>query len=285
MEKLKGGLVILNFHQVSDTFDHLYHTRGTYTHFDAFKKLIRKINSRHGIFSLKEGVSLLSDGKIKNDIIFAISFDDGDISLKETALAFLSKEKIPATLFLNTAYLDNQSTNWVRAYEYLRASRHPILNDEQLPANIFAEIRNTSDPGHYNKYRKILERAFSALEEKPEFTLGADDLKELDPVQFNFGLHGHEHQRFSMLSRQEQEDDISKNIETLEKFPNYLPYWAIPFGTDRDWNRHTMGLALEKELLVFHHTNGVNFGWNGFSLDRIPSDGRHLQALISGINV
>jgi peptidoglycan/xylan/chitin deacetylase (PgdA/CDA1 family) len=107
----------------------------------------------------------------------------------------------------------------------------------------------------------------------------------MDPGLFDFGLHGHEHQRFSMLSREEQEDDIMKNIEVLESFPNYLPYWAIPFGTDRDWNRHTLSLALKKELLVFHHTNGVNFGWNGFSLDRIPSDGRYLQALISGINV
>ena len=101
-KSLKGGLVILNFHQVADTFNQSYHTNGTFTNFIEFKKLIQKINSQYGIYSLKDGVSLLSSGEIKNDTIFALTFDDGDISLKETAIPFLTKEKIPATFFINT---------------------------------------------------------------------------------------------------------------------------------------------------------------------------------------
>jgi hypothetical protein len=37
--------------------------------------------------------------------------------------------------------------------------------------------------------------------------------------------------------------------------------------------------------LVFLHTNGINFGWNGLYLNRIPSDGRYFSALISSFKI
>jgi peptidoglycan/xylan/chitin deacetylase (PgdA/CDA1 family) len=126
---------------------------------------------------------------------------------------------------------------------------------------------------------------FSNLEEKPEFSLSLNDLKEMDSKLFHFGLHGHQHHRYSMLTHDEQKEDIEKNIGVLKSFTNYIPYWAIPFGTNKDWNRDTIKIAIEKELLVFLHTNGINFEWNGLYLNRIPSDGRDFSRLISSFKI
>ena len=78
---------------------------------------------------------------------------------------------------------------------------------------------------------------------------------------------------------------ITANIAILSNFPNYLPYWAIPFGKEHDWNRDTIRLALEKELLLFFHTNEINYSWNGLGLNRIPCDGKNFKSIISNIRI
>ena len=50
---IRGALNIINFHQVSDTFDHAYHHKGTFAKFTIFKDLVTKINNRYGIISLQ----------------------------------------------------------------------------------------------------------------------------------------------------------------------------------------------------------------------------------------
>jgi len=280
---LLGALNIINFHQVADTFDHTYHHRGTFTKFAKFKDFVIKLNSRYGIIPLQEGIKYLQNQKIQNDVLFALTFDDGDISLQEKVIPFLTTEKIPATFFINTAYVNNQSTNWVRAFNYLFSIKHDIFNEKKNVEMSFLEVRNTNNPPIYNKYRIFLENTFRNLECKPEFTLNLEYLKRMDSTLFHFGLHGHEHQRYSMMSYEAQKKDIEKNIEMLNEFTNYVPYWAIPFGTNKDWNRNTIRIALEKELVLLFHTNSVNYIWNSLGVDRIACDGKSFYEIITNL--
>jgi len=277
---LKGCLVIINFHQVSDTFTVGIHNKGTWTPTNIFRSTIESIHKKYGFVSLPEGINYLRNNEIGKETLFSLTFDDGDNFLQEKVIPFLTKKRIPATFFINTKYLDNQSTNWARAYSYLLSIDHKIFKEKKNIKNTFLEIRNTNNPIIYNKNRRLLEDCFRQLDEKPKFKLDLEYLKQMDKNLFKFGLHGHEHQRYSMLSYEEQKIDIEKNIEKLSEFENYLPYWALPFGTYKDWNRDTIKIAIEKELLLLFHTNSVNYIWNNLGVDRIPCDSKNFYDII-----
>ncbi|HYX08091.1 MAG TPA: polysaccharide deacetylase family protein [Bacteroidales bacterium] len=280
--QLFGSLNIINFHQVAEKFDSRFHTKGTFTEFKQFQKLILKINDKYGIVSLSKGVELLKSRSINDNPIFAITFDDGDISLERKVIPFLQSKEIPATEFINTKYLDHQSASWVSMYTFLKSINHYVFekNDNLLYA--FIQIRNTNNRKIYHNYCAILEKAFVQLDKKPSITVDLEWLGTLNKKLFHIGLHGHNHHRYSMLSYNEQKEDIEQNISILEQFENYIPYWALPFGTSIDWNRNTIKIALEKDLLLFFHTNSNNRSWNDIGLDRIPSDGKTLYDIIKG---
>jgi len=71
-------------------------------------------------------------------------------------------------------------------------------------------------------------------------------------------LHGHEHLRFSMLSREEQKENLLKNIEQMKNWPNYVPHFAIPFGKPQDWNKDTLEVSDELGVIPFLAHHGYN---------------------------
>jgi len=276
---LEGSWVIINFHQVSDAFIDGIHSRGTWTPTNVFIKTIESINKKHEFVTLTEGIDRLRNNKIGKKTLFSITFDDGDVSILDNALPFLSKNKIPATLFINSAYLNNDKQNWFRAFLYLDKYHPEILKKENIKNEINA-LRNNSDINFYKTVSRKVESAFGQLVDKPKFTLDMQMLKGLDSKLFTIGLHNHKHDRLSLLSYEEQKEDVEKNIEILSKLSHYKPYWALPFGTEKDWNRDTVRVASEKDLYLFFHTGGINKQYNELGLNRIPCDNKRYRDII-----
>lgn len=173
----------------------------------------------------------------------------------------------------------------MRAYEYIRYNK-PLLFEDFVKKNVdFTKLRNTQNKQYYNKINNFCLNAYDKLDKKPQLFLNKRDIEGLNSDLFSIGLHNHEHPRLSMLSYEEQKADIGNNIKILSKYSNYKPYWALPFGTEKDWNRDTIRLAIEKDLILFFHTGGIIKNNNSLGFDRMPCDGGNFKNIIKKIMI
>jgi peptidoglycan/xylan/chitin deacetylase (PgdA/CDA1 family) len=140
-------------------------------------------------------------------------------------------------------------------------------------------LRRTKDKVFYDKYRRIIEDYFIEVQDDFDIYVKTDDLSKINTKLFDIGLHGHEHQRFSMYDIQWQQSNLEKDIETLSRFESYKPIFAIPFGRNSDWDFNTIKICLDFDLKFVFANGGINTG-KEIGLKRIPSDNQNLKKLI-----
>jgi peptidoglycan/xylan/chitin deacetylase (PgdA/CDA1 family) len=140
------------------------------------------------------------------------------------------------------------------------------------------ELRNTQDSLLYNKGREAMERLGPMGLEEPAWVSPAF-LRGLDPRLFTVGLHGHEHQRFSMMNADWQKRDLMANLEQLADLPCYAPLFAVPFGRHGDWGIETKEIAEELGLTMLLADGGLNDGPSDL-IRRIPSDNLRLFEIL-----
>lgn len=251
------------------------HNRDTYTQLDFFKWQIIKIKNKYEIISLTDAIKLLDSGTLKETYI-CLTFDDGDISIQEYVIPLLTYLKIPASFFISTAYVvDEQKACWVNIYNYLknRKGMSRYITDA-IEENV-KQLRATSDTTFYNKHIKIIEALNHLIKERIYVNLKY--LEGIDDKLFHIGLHGHDHQRFSMMDSKWQEENMGKNLLILSSLKAYRPFFAIPFGRPYDWNRETINIAKHLGLIPLFANGGYNSfeSWrNTGAINRIPADGR-----------
>ena len=146
----KNYFLIINFHQITNLFDPQFHLRGTWTNINDFEKLIIKLKERFKIISLSEGINIVKNNKL-NDKFLSITFDDGDQSIKNV-IPILKKYNIPATFFINTAYLSNKEYGY-QVLNYLNDKRDTYGNKFDFLIDNFKIFRNTFDKQYYDNFR------------------------------------------------------------------------------------------------------------------------------------
>jgi len=252
--------MILNWHQVSPFFNPHTHHRNTWTSLETFTAVIDFIIKRFRVVSLPNAVHGLQSGEVKGQCV-ALTFDDGDISIADYVKPLLCDRDLPATFFVNTAYLERPASYWVPILSYLTAASD--LGSELMPVELREKalrLRTTDDPEFYNTVRHQVEQLAPLVPNLQSRLVSSKWLSQLDGDQFTIGLHGHEHERFSMMSAQWQREDLQKNIEILSQFRSYQPIFAVPFGRPPDWNTETVEIANELGLDVVLADGGVNLG-------------------------
>ena len=103
-------------------------------------------------------------------------------------------------------------------------------------------------------------------------------LSGLDRDLFSIGAHGHEHQRYSMMSPAWQRNDLRENVRRLSAFPAFQPVFAVPFGRAHDWTWETVRIAREEGLEVVMAEGGINLSAGPF-YRRISCDGKVVAPL------
>lgn len=245
----KSKLVILNYHQLGETLDPKVHNKHIWNNVAFFKEQMAYLKENYQIVTLKEGVERLQSNNVKETIV-CLTFDDGDISIANLAMPLLEQLNIPATFFINTSYGNEKLGYWYNL--------GPYFDDKEL-IEASKEIRNTTNSSIYNRLLEFETNCNSkyASEVSP-FYSDYNVFRNCKNPLFHFGLHGHEHLRFSMLPYQEQKQNLLRNIDAMRNWPNYLPYFAIPFGQPRDWNDNTIQLSSELNVIPFLAFQGYN---------------------------
>ncbi len=271
-----NGISIFNYHQIAAEFNKKYHSEWTFTTIDFFEQQMIWLKESYKVISLEQAIEMANENLI-DDKYACITLDDGDKSIFD-AMRILEKHEIPATFFINSGYLGNNSACWFHIYQYIKHSqKHSSLLTDDIEENI-KFIRNTNDKILYNEYAQTLEQLFIPIKDEFRMFVSFEELKRINNTLFDIGLHGYEHQRFSMMDTAWQKNNILKDRDELSSLKAYTPIFAIPFGRPHDWNIDTIKICMELGLEIVFANGGTNYA-RDIGYKRIPADGRILRDL------
>lgn len=274
--RVKNRVIIFNYHQLANIFDKKYHHRWTFTDEVFFEQQIIYLKQHYKIIPLCQAIKMANDNEIKDNYA-CLTFDDGDKSIVNTII-ILEKYNIPATFFINSSYLDNKASCWVNTYRYIENStKYSQLLTSDIKENV-VQLRNTLDKDFYYKYSKKIEKLFPIIQHDFKGFTSLTKLKNINTRLFDIGLHGFEHQRFSMMSEYWQKNNLLKDIEILSKLESYKPIFAIPFGRPHDWTVKTVNICMALSLDIVFANGGVNYH-RSIGYNRIPVDNKKIKSV------
>jgi peptidoglycan/xylan/chitin deacetylase (PgdA/CDA1 family) len=274
-------LIVFNWHQVTPLFDPLCHHKYTWTQLNDFEAGLDHLTAKFEILPLHDAIYRLNCEDLRGSCA-ALTFDDGDISIADYVVPVLRERNLPATFFINSAYLEGHRSYWFPILSYLCAVEN-ATSGTVLPAALKQrahQLRLTDDPIFYGVVRDHVERLASLVPNLGSRLVSAEWLAKLDGDQFAIGAHGHEHQRYSMMTSEWQLNDLRENVRIISQFQGYRPIFAVPFGRSWDWTTQTIRIVREQGLQVVLADGGINLGpYDAYR--RIPSDGRSIRRLVA----
>jgi peptidoglycan/xylan/chitin deacetylase (PgdA/CDA1 family) len=262
-------------HQVSALFTPGIDCDSDWSSVDLYENNIAWILENYEVISLDKAIHLIESGsKIKKKYA-VLTFDDGYASVLN-ALAILERYDLPATLFINSAYLDNALYSSVNAYNYIKAQpdeKRANLPKELVKACEYLEKEPSSD--EYKQAVRIINENIKHIQPAGQVYLTYHELQSLNTNLFTIALHGDEHLMSTFLTDQEFIENVNKNIVALKNLSNYKPYFAFPFGNTDDIKNNIVESIGLKPVLC----NGITYKRKDRSVCRIPVDGLDLSKL------
>lgn len=241
--------------------------------------------------SINELYSIVLEKKKVKKPVFHLSFDDG---LKEiyTIIAPILKEKgIPASFFVNTAFIDNKSM-------FYRYKVNLLI--ETLKNNNCLEIRSFNDDNAITNNKQFFEYLlrcnyydikliddwgqrlnvdFDHFLNKNKPYLNSGEVKELLKMGFCIGSHSIDHPKFSTLSLDEQKRQIKQSFKFLkDNFGIADNYFSFPFTDYKVSNELINWMHNDAGCRLSFGTAGLKHEINYRHLQRIPMDNEKLDA-------
>ncbi|MFC2080539.1 polysaccharide deacetylase family protein [Bacteroidota bacterium] len=208
-------------------------------------------------------------------IPMVLSFDDGLIQCYEDVMPILISKGIPATFFLNNAFIDNLSMFFRFKVSLLIDALNETSQSEKAKA---AEILHCSRATIKNRLLEIsyVEReitdqvadlwgySFTEYMRKNPVYLTSMHIRKMMEEGFEFGSHGIEHPQFSILKKQTTLDHIQMSVQDLKKrYGLDYNYFAFPF-TDSGVEDRTIDQLFQKKII------DAGFGTAGLKDDKWP---------------
>ena len=278
------------YHLVSDQpqphIRHLYQSRNV-------KQFIQDLDflCRHfepiSIARLKE----IKSKKIAvNKPVFHLSFDDGLREIKDVVAPLLLEHGIPATFFVNSAFIDNRDLFFRYKVSLIidKIKDHPtdIALIEDLIPNI--SVANFKQKLLRLKYQDIalidriatcLKISFKDFLENNQPYLTSEDLKELQSQGFTIGAHSVDHPLFKDISSDEQRNQVLLCFETLHKDISIAnKYFSFPFSDDGINKSFIHWLHIEAQCDLTFGVSGLKYDCHEHHLHRIPMEGTDKSA-------
>jgi peptidoglycan/xylan/chitin deacetylase (PgdA/CDA1 family) len=253
-----GLLLVLCYHNIVSEYDPRDICGNQYfinLPLDVFKKQIKWIHQNFKVIELDD---LISGQPISENSVL-ITFDDGFKSVLTNAFPVLNSYKIPATLFLTGAHIQENRIPWISQLHYL-------LNTYLLNLSL---RKYTS----YCKHKKML-RSFNKIksrlrQQKPseifssisfleksigifvpsnlisEQFLSSNDIMKLESHGWTIGNHTYNHSNIVHLTSNGIREEITTAQEVLSRFKSYRKVLALPFGDQSSYSSRIVDIARE----------------------------------------
>ncbi len=218
-----------------------------------------------------------------------LSFDDGLVQCYEELMPILESRSVPATFFLNNAFIDNKDLFYrfkvsllieqmenislaakEKAAEILHCSIHGIKN--RLISVSYVEREITDQVADLWNY------SFENYTRMNPVYLSSMQIIKMIGNGYEFGSHGIDHPLFSLLTKETALDHIRSSVDNLEhRFNLDYKYFAFPF-TDSGVHDETINILFEKGVI------DAGFGTAGLKDDKWPNYYQRMPMEMIGAN-
>jgi len=229
----------------------------------------------------------------------AVTFDDGFENVFVTAFPLLKAQRIPATIFITTNYIDTKKILWPeelyllfkKTKEQRLDLRNIGLKNHDLQTIYLRENAYLETVEHLKKLRpeerliqlnNIREKTriekLDESDKKNFLMLSREQINKMfSSSLISFGAHTANHEILSHLDEDEQQKEIHLSCRTIKSLSgSKVIFFAYPNGGKNDYNETTVNI-LKKENVICALTNieGLNSkDDNLYGLKRINVDGR-----------
>lgn len=235
---------------------------------DNFYKQVEWLKNKYNIITLEELGNHLKNGSIPKKSV-VITFDDGYADNCLEALPVLEALSAHATFFITTDSIGSEREFWWDDLERI------FMNDVILPVSLSLDISgktykfDTSNPASklktYKKLhpilkfqksvdrddliRKILD--WGGLSYKGRKAYRPMNIKEISRLSRSeyatIGAHTQSHPPLSILSKDEQKNEIIQSRMQLEDWTNtQIKHFSYPFGSIIDYNKNSVAICKEE---------------------------------------
>lgn len=261
------------FHRVSPQRDSLWDPISP----ERFDSMIKYISKKHHIVSLEDHILGKNESKTIQKQLASVVFDDGYKDFLNYALPVLKKYNCPASMYVVTNCVTNQTPPWTYTldYHFLNSKKLTIqLDPDLLPGDL--RIKTFNDRASKLKFAKafkpylkkiknsqrllLLEQILSSMDDvtvPSNLIMNWDELREIKNEGIEIGSHSVTHPLLAELeSKSELINEIKNSGTAIEKnlghFPRTLSY---PIGSYNELVKQTakecgyqLGLAVNQKF-------------------------------------
>lgn len=275
LQKATGNQILLPFyHAVTDTnlgfTDQLYPPRSIAD----FKNDLEVLLQFYKPISLATLIKINKTKSKPKQAYFHLTFDDGLANFYHEVAPILKEKNIPATVFLNTDFIDNKALFFrYKASLLLKKYKNSDANTKQVFEQFSREkkAQNVKDyllavryqnKTALDKLAQEVNYSFTTYlaEEKPYLSLA--QIKELQTQNITFGTHSTDHPFFADLSLKEQLKQVTESSEWIKKNLQ-LDYKAFSFPFE--------DAGVSREFFTKADLD-ISFGTYGIKKDIIPNN-------------
>lgn len=223
-------IILPFYHAVSD--EPLPHIKNLYSvrSIDQFKNDLDQISSKYRPVDLFELRDIIKNNR-KEERVFHLSFDDGLSQCHDIIAPILKQKGVPATFFLNSAFIDNNDLFYRFKASLLSealyspviqksALRHlssllqtPDLNPRFLKDSLLSINHNEKDL--LDKAAGILNVDFKTFLNKTKPYLSIEQASNLKKQGFTLGAHSIDHPYFYLIDEQEQLRQLKESLNYI----------------------------------------------------------------------
>jgi len=195
---------------------------------------------------------------------FHLTFDDGLSNFYYEVAPILLEKNIPATIFLNTDFVDNK--NLFYRYKANLILENLKFNSEILREDVnFKPLKVNFNNKHLlDEYANDINLDFDQFLEKEKPYLSLEQIKELQKQGFTFGSHSCNHPLYTDISIDKQS---KQTLDSLQWIKNNLNednlVFSFPF--------HDIGISKQFFNNIKNNVE-LTFGTSGFNKDIISSN-------------
>lgn len=221
MSMLRAGKdipVLLPFYHLVSDRKHPFHFNYEYPSVKRFKEDLDFLLKNFEPISLEE---LLKGKDLKNK--FHLSFDDGLRECHEVVAPILKEKGVPASFFVNPAFVDNS--------DIFHRYKAAVLNAVFQQQGVQSELQRTyADLLTLDQMAEDVGLNWDEYLEKESPYMNLEQLKELQEDGFSIGAHSWDHPEFWLLDEERQLDEVRESMEWVVANLNpSVRAFAFPF--------------------------------------------------------
>jgi peptidoglycan/xylan/chitin deacetylase (PgdA/CDA1 family) len=270
----QGFLRVLTYHRIDEATRRPWLDPGLISASPKdFAKQMAYLASEYQIVSMSDVLAAVKTRNIKDlpPRAILVTFDDGYCDFEEQAWPILRRYKIPATLFVPTAYPDHPERTfwWNDLYQALHNTHHKgklntsigmfSLSDTDSRNHAYQRLKNHLKTLPHTEATLTVSELCDLLDVPRALNniLGWNTLRKLQQEGLTLGAHTRTHPLLNRIPLHKARDEVLSSFDDLQReIGSVLPIFAYPGGGFT--NEVVSMLQREGVALAFTTKRGIN---------------------------